>query len=91
MMLIPAFLTRTGFAHPLILTQNRFQVFLTRLLFVQCETPESRVYTALRILVRNPGYFTVKITLSDKLGFNDVGKSSWGIATIVENFRYVEF
>ncbi|WP_392482816.1 hypothetical protein [Nostoc sp. C110] len=67
MRLIPAFLTSPAMATPaagialfIILTQNMFRAFLAVYLLMQCEKPESRLYKALRILVRNPGIVSLQ-------------------------------
>jgi hypothetical protein len=39
----------------IILTQDMFRAFLMGYFLMQCETPKSRFYKALRIVVRNPG------------------------------------
>gem|GEM_PF-4740932 len=52
---LPGFLTSPAIAILIILTQDMFRAFLMGYFLMQCETPESRFYKALRIVVRNPG------------------------------------
>jgi len=46
---------RFAIAILVILTQDMYRAFLMGYFLMQCETPESRFYKALRIVGRNPG------------------------------------